>query len=364
MKKILSAVLAVGACVVLPSITNAGNVSPEDNKKELATQLAAEISAMRAQLAEQMEKISALESKLEKVEKEKAAVPPPAAAEKVSGKVALANKFIDQLTLKSDLRVRYDRLGKNYYGQATDTDYNRDRWRTRFRLGFLWDNEAEDWQVGAGLIANDQNQATNSNGTWSQQSAFDRNYVSLDYAYAKHKWQDFTFTLGQQPNPYEMAWVMYDGDVRFAGLAVQYGQKTGPFATLGAYDAKLVPATNTLGDNSAMLYYGQAGYHGKSGDVKYTLAAGYQKYDQTFINDMATLQDSKGKLVYDIDPDEYGLDIGDLYGKISVPVGSTTLSAYGQIWKNFGADGTGSQIKEFPKDPDDADLGWAVGVKA
>lgn len=350
MKKIVSAVLALGVCVVLPAIADAQTTSQDEIKKEL--------EAMRAQLAAQMEKITALENKLEQVEKEKVEVK---AEEKAAGKVALANKFINQLTLKSDLRVRYDRLSRNYYNESSSNDYSRDRWRTRFRLGLIWDNEEEDWQVGAGLIANDQNQATNSNGTWSQNSAFDRNYVSLDYAYARHKWQDFTFTLGQQPNPYEMAWVMYDGDVRFAGLAVQYGQKAGPFATLGAYDAKLVPATNSLGDNSAMLYYGQAGYRGNAGDVKYTLAAGYQKYDQSFINDMHDSTDYP-----QIDPDKYGLDIGDLYGKISLPAGSATLGAYGQIWKNFGADGEvgQSQIKNFPEEPDDADMGWAVGVNA
>ncbi|MCK9295690.1 MAG: putative porin [Desulfobulbaceae bacterium] len=352
MKKILPAILALGACVVLPAIADAESTSQEDIKKEL--------EAMRAQLAAQMEKITTLENKLEKVEKEKVAVKAEVKSEeKAAGKVALANKFINQLTLKSDLRVRYDRGSRNYYDEVASNDYSRDRWRTRFRLGLIWDNEEEDWQVGAGLIANDQNQATNSNGTWSQNSAFDRNYVSLDYAYAKHKWQDFTFTLGQQPNPYEMAWVMYDGDVRFAGLAVQYGQKTGPFATLGGYDAKLVPSTNNAGTDSAMLYYGQAGYRGKAGEVKYTLAAGYQKYDQSFINDMYDSGDYP-----QIDPDEYGLDIGDLYGKISVPAGSVTLGAYGQVWKNFGADGTGSQIRDFPKEPDDADLGWAVGVNA
>ncbi|MBU4261517.1 MAG: putative porin [Proteobacteria bacterium] len=350
MKKILSTVLALSVSVALPAIADAQSTSQDDIKREL--------EAMRAQLAAQMEKISALESKLEQVEKQK--VEGAVVEEKAAGKVALANKFINQLTLKSDLRVRYDRGSRNYYNESSSNDYNRDRWRTRFRIGLVWDNEAEDWQVGAGLIANDQNQATNSNGTWSQNSAFDRNYVSLDYAYAKHKWQDFSFTLGQQPNPYEMAWVMYDGDVRFAGLTAQYGQKTGPFATLGAYDAKLVPTGNSAGDNTAMLYYGQAGYRGAAGDVKYTLAAGYQKYDQSLINDYS--DSSLGN----IDPDEYGLEIGDLYGKISVPAGSATLGAYGQIWKNFGADGDvgESQIKNFPKEPDDADMGWAVGVNA
>jgi len=68
----------------------------------------------------------------------------------------------------------------------------------------------------------------------------------------------------------------------------------------------------------------------------------------------------------DINPDKYGLDIGDLYGEVLFPVGSAKLSLYGQIWKNFGADANvgESQIANFPKEVDDADTGWAVGVNA
>ncbi|MBU0968764.1 MAG: putative porin [Proteobacteria bacterium] len=352
MKKILSTVLALSVCVVLPTIADAQSTSQDDIKKEL--------EAMRAQLATQMEKITALENKLEQVEKQK--VEGAVVEEKAAGKVALANKFIDQLTLKSDLRVRYDRRSRDAYSESSSSDEDRDRWRTRFRVGLIWDNQEENWQVGAGLIANDQNMASNSNGTWSEDTTFGRQYVSLDYAYAKHKWGDFTITLGQQPNPYEMAWVMYDGDVRFAGFTGQYGQKTGPFATLGAYDAKLVDD-----DNTAMLYYGQAGYRGQAGDVTYTLAAGYQTYDQSFINDMADspYEYNEDKAYnYQIDPDKYGLDIGDLYGEVSFPAGSAKVTAYGQVWKNFGADGDYSQIYNFPEEPDDADMGWAVGASA
>lgn len=351
MKKILPAILALGACVVLPAIADAESTSQEDIKREL--------EAMRAQLAAQMEKITTLENKLEKVEKEKVEAKAEVKSdEKAAGKVALANEFIDQLTIKSDLRVRYDQLNKDYMNNSSKSDFNRDRWLTRFRLGFLWDNKAEDWQVGAGLITGTINDATSSNNTWSETSAFEKGKISLDYAYAKHKWQDFSFTLGQAPNPYETAWVMWDVDVRFSGLTAQYGQKTGPFATLGGYDAKLVGAED---DNSAMLYAGQAGYHGAAGDVTYTLAAGYQTYDQSFINDM---YDSQG---FDaIDPDKYGLDIGDLYGKVSFPLGCAKVSAYSQIWQNFGADGDAgeSQIEDFPKKPDEADIGWAVGANA
>jgi len=349
MKKMLTAVLALGVCVALPAIAAAQSTSQDDIKRELA--------AMRAQLAAQMEKISNLESKLAEVEKGKVEAKAGEKAEgKAAGKVALANKFIDQLTLKSDLRVRYEQLDPDYHD---DSDKTRDRYRTRFRLGFLWDNEAENWQAGAGLITGGT-AATTSNDTWSEDSAFETGNISLDYAYAKHKWQDFSFTLGQMPNPYEMSWVMYDGDVRFAGLAAQYGQKTGPFATLGGYGAKLVGYhyDDDTDDNTAMLYYGQAGYRGAAGEVGYTLAAGYQTYDQSFINDM----DDNG--YSQINPDKYGLDIGDLYGKVTFPAGTAKVTAYGQVWQNFGADGDvgESQIANFPEEPDDADMGWAVGV--
>lgn len=333
MKKMVCAVAALTMCAALPGLAAAGADadSQDDIKKEL--------EYLRLKMSSQMERVEQLEDQLKK-------------QNEGSGKVALANKFIDQLTLKGDLRVRYERQDKENYSQANTTDVARDRWRTRFRVGGVWDNKAEDWQVGAGL-ATGSDDPTSTNDTWSEDKPFETGDIRLDYAYAKHKMQDFNVILGQQVNPYETSWVLWDGDVRLAGITGQYGKKEGPFATVGGYSAKLVNS-----DNSAMLYMGQAGYRGKIGDAKYTLAAGYHTYDQTLINDKTNLNN--------IDSTQYALEVGDLYGKVSFPLAGAKLALYGHIWQNFGADGdTGeSQAKGFPKKPGDADLGWVVGLDA
>ncbi len=345
MRKMLLAVAVLTIGAGLPTLAHAGvGAESQDEIRQ-------ELDSLRQKMNSQMGRIEELEGKLKK--QEEAGASP--------SKVTLANEFIDQLTLKGDLRVRYERRALDYYDQANASDVNRDRWRTRFRLGGVWENKAENWEVGAGLAtgeaanADGSHLATSTNGTWSKSSPFQSNDIWLDYAYAAHKWQDFKFTIGQQFNPYETSWVLWDSDVRLAGLTAQYGKKEGAFVTVGGYDAKLVND-----DNSAMLYVGQAGYRGKVSSVGYTVAAGYQKYDQSFINDKANTA------LNNIDPTKYALEIGDLYGKVSFPVAAANLSLYGHIWKNFGADGAvgQSQVKDFPKQPGDADVGWVVGIDA
>ncbi|MDG4476196.1 putative porin [Thiovibrio frasassiensis] len=330
MRKVLSAAAALGVCLALPAAAMAGaGVTDEQILKDL--------EYLRNKVAAQQEHIEALEGKQDS-----------------KGKVALANEFIDQLTLKGDLRVRYEKRDKDYKdGQGSDA--SRDRWRTRFRLGGIWDNKAENWQVGAGL-ATGSDDPTSTNDTWSESKTFETGDIRLDYAYAKHKWNDFAFTLGQAENPYKSSWVFWDGDVRLSGLTAQYGQKDGIFATLGGYGAKLVND-----DNTATLVAGQAGYKGKVGSAKYTLAAGYQTYSKSLINE--------GNAAFEldrVDEDKYELNIGDLYGDVSFPVGDVKLKLYGQIWQNFGADGEigESQAEDFTKKPGDADMGWVFGADA
>ncbi|MBU3937753.1 MAG: putative porin [Proteobacteria bacterium] len=328
MRKVLSAAAALGVCLTLPTAAMAGaGVTDEQILKDL--------EYLRNKVASQQEHIEALEGKQK-------------------GQVTVANEFIDQLTLKGDLRVRYEKRDKDYKdGQGSDI--NRDRWRTRFRVGGVWDNKAEDWQIGAGL-ATGSDDPTSTNDTWSETKTFETGDIRLDYAYAKHKWNDFAFTLGQAANPYESSWVFWDGDVRLSGLTAQYGKKDGVFATLGGYGAKLVGD-----DNTATLVAGQAGYKGKVAGAKYTLAAGYQTYSKSLINEgNATFELDR------VDENKYELNIGDLYGDVSFPVGDVNLKLYGQIWQNFGADGEigQSQAEDFTKKPGDADMGWVFGADA
>jgi len=334
----------VAVALLLCFVPGAALAGGGDSMDEVLRQL----DRMQQQIEAQKKQISDLEQQLGS----KVAAKEEGAKEAGTGKIALANKFIDQLTFKGDLRVRYEIRDRDY---KTNSDVSRDRFRTRFRVGAIWENDQEDWQVGAGL-ASGGTSATSTNATWSEDTAFETGDIRLDYAYAKHKWQDFNFILGQQKNPYKSSWVMWDGDVRPTGFTGQYKHASGAFATVGAYGAKLVND-----DNTAMLYAGQLGYGGKAGSVGYTLAASYYKYDQSFINDKANT--SLGT----VDPSQYALEIGDLYGEVKFPVAMVNVSLYGDFWQNFGADGNIGQSQagaSFPKEPDEADTGWVLGVDA
>ena len=333
MRKVLAAAAALGVCLTLPAVALAGATMSDE-------QILKDMEYLRNKIAAQQEHIEALEGKQDK-----------------KGQVLVANEFIDQLKLKGDLRVRYEIMDTDYKeGKQGSSISSLDRWRTRFRLGGVWENKGENWQVGAGL-ASGSDDPTSTNDTWSEVKPFETGDIRLDYAYAKHKWNDFSFTLGQHENPYKSSWVFWDGDVRLAGLTAQYGAKEGVFATLGGYGAKLVNK-----DNTATLVAGQVGYAGKAAGAKYTLAAGYHTYSKSLINEgNADFKLDK------VDEDKYELNIGDLYGDVSFPVGDVKLKLYGQIWQNFGADGNIGQSQDVSASlikPGDADLGWVFGADA
>lgn len=328
------------ALLLLPAVSYAG-ISNEE--------LLQRIEIMQKRIESQQSRINDLEGKLgEKVAK---AVDEELSKSGGGSKVVLANEFIDQLKLKGDLRVRYEIRDKD---NKTGSDSSRERFRSRFRLGGEWKNKAEDWKVGAGLATGGSG-ATSTNDTWSETSAFETGDIRLDYAYANHSMNnDISFTLGQHKNPFKTSWVLWDGDARFAGFTGQYAPKSGLFATIGGYNTKLVDDNNT-----AMLYAGQLGYNGKAGDMKFTLATGYHTYNSSMINDKANT--SLGS----VDPSQYELNIGDLYGDVSFPLGSVKMKMYGQVWQNFGADGDAgeSQASTYNGKPEDADTGYVFGLE-
>jgi hypothetical protein len=337
MKKLLALLYAMVVILWIAPIAGAADYTQEKILKEL----------------EDLKKtVKAQEATIEQLKATLETKPAAKAETKTEGgqgsKISLVNSAIDQLAIKGDLRVRYENRDRNDPSDAYGTT---NRFRARFRLGGIWKNETENWEAGAGL-ATGTIVGTGTNDTWGEENVFEKGEIRLDYAYAKHKFDDFSVTVGQQINPFEMSWLFWDTDLRPTGLTTQYAnKKIGAFATLGAYALRFYAGSKGFGDDTAMLYAGQAGYSNKIGKVKLTAAAGYQHFDQSFSNaEMA--KNSK-----------YDFHIGDLYAKASIPAGIAELSPYGQIWMNFGADGTLSQAGGTLK-PDDEDLGWILGLDA
>ncbi len=359
MKKVLSTAAALGFCLYLPAAALAGGSTTNDA-------ILRELQELRAQVSNQQAEIDMLKGQKATAPADMEYVKTKVAAqgehiealEKKKGFVVSDNKFIDQVKLKGDLRVRYEMRDKDY---KVGDDTSRERFRSRFRLGGVWDNKEENWQVGAGIATGDYTNPTSTNDTWGDTSPFQHTRINIDYAYAKHKWDDFSMTLGQAENPYKSSWVLWDTDVRLTGLTLAYGQKEGVFATAGGYGAKLVHD-----DNTSMLYMGQVGYNGAFSEKgKFTVATGYHTFTKSIINEDSALGKDALFGFGSVDPNNYKLNIGDLYGDVTLPVGPVQLKMYGQIWKNFGADGKIGQSQagsKFPQTPGDNDLGWVVGA--
>lgn len=357
MKKTISTLALCSLC--LASVDANAALDEEKILRQLES-LQKTVISQQAVIEELKRKIQANERKItvtaEKTEK--IAAPEPLAV--ASGQVTLANKAIDRLEIKGDLRVRYE---SRHLDMADGANKNQDRFRTRFRLGGVWKNITEKWELGAGLITGDS-RATATNNTWSDSSnPFNTGGISLDYAYGKHIWNDFFFTAGQQIDPYKNSWVMWDNDDRFTGLTVGYKPDLGLFATVGGYAVKYYKVASK-DHNTALVYMGQGGFTGKRDKIKYTLAAGFQIYDQSFVND----EHERGCFSY-VDPDKYGFEVGDIYGEVKFPLNDTLkLSAYGHIWNNFGADGRPGEGQlgsaDGALDPDDESLGMSFGIGA
>jgi hypothetical protein len=329
MKKKLALLFAVGALCLSPTFAGAADYTQEQILKEL--------EGLKQTVQFQEIKIQQLKTALAETQEKQ--------DKKVDEKVTLANSSIDQLAIKGDLRLRYERRDRN----DPSDDYGAlNRWRTRLRLGGVWKNKTESWEVGAGL-ATGGSDGRSTNDTWGEESIFETGDIRLDYAYAKHKIEDFTLTAGQQVNPFVTSWLFWDGDLRPTGFTAHYTSKMGLFATIGGYGLRFY---KTPGEDTAMLGAGQVGYKGKIGDVKFVAAVGYQHFDGEFDNREAPNSD-------------FDYRIGDFYTKASIPLGIVAVSPYGHVWCNLGADGNvGEGQLGGTLDPGDENIGWVLGLDA
>ena len=263
------------------------------------------------------------------------------AQEKETADGVKISKYIDALKIKGDLRLRWEYRDRD---RPLENDDSRDRMRTRFRLGGVWVNNNENWKVAAGLATGGLG-STSTNDTWSENNFFETGDIRLDYAYARHKLNDFTFTAGQQKNPFKTSWLLWDGDVRPAGLTANYDIDSF-FITAGAYDVI------QFGDDFGILYASQVGSKLSLGDIKFLLSLAYYGYDSVFEN------------LEQPNPN-YEFKIVGLYVSAKIPIDKLKLNIYGQIFNNLGADGNvGQGVLGGNLDPENEDTGWVVGLNA
>lgn len=300
---------------------------------------------------------------------------------------------IDGLKLNGDLRVRFETRNRqvdnydidpNSTDPKKNTDKDRTRLRERFRLGAIWINKAENWEVGAGVAAGngraDGLTTADGRGTdadWGRNGAFDHLELWLDYAYAKHRWNPYgvpiSLTIGQQKSPFVSTLLTWDPDLRPQGLSLQYGDPqakdyTGLFFTVGAYQLYyLSDGTVMAGDKQNNLednvfwYAAQAGY--KTAD--WLAFVGYQKVTDAYRNVAAANYGASQvpNTAFGGVDTGYGYDIVELYGEYKFKLGDVEARPYAHLAYNASADGSKSQAKNAgDTTPDTENLGWMLGA--
>lgn len=274
------------------------------------------------------------------------------------GSVLTLGKGIEGLTLTGDLRLRYESIDTDL-DTGGDLKY-KSRFRHRVRLGGVWKNPSESWEVGLGLEAGSSD-GTSANQSWNTSSPWQSGSLYLDYAYAKHKFGDsgMSLTLGQHKSPWKNTFMTFDGDLRPTGATLAYDSDLA-FATIGAYNIRSDSTIAGKTDQSlANMFGGQAGMKFKTDALNALFALGFFYYDEE------TSQ-------FQLAADDYNYQIGTAYAEVGGKVGNVGLKAVGEFAMNFGADNDVSQGGAYGKapttlaayKPEDNNMAWTLGLQA
>ena len=161
MKKILIALCVLAVPAAIAADVNQQILEKLDNLQRQVMEQQAEISTLKAQLAEQADV-----SELVRAELDSAIEAKGLAQVKDMGPIIQLPKQVEGLKIQGDLRLRYERrITDNDAIAANET--NQDRFRTRFRIGAIWQT-TDGWEIGAGLATGDNNTATSTNDTCEQ----------------------------------------------------------------------------------------------------------------------------------------------------------------------------------------------------
>jgi DNA-binding transcriptional MerR regulator len=327
-------------------------------------ELQLQIKAQQAMIDE-LRKMQEAQAQQQQQVSEKAREEVQAAVKEAKDELAKSNaplvalrKGIEGLDITGDLRLRYENVTRDV--DSGDDVREKSRFRHRVRLGGVWKNPSEDWEIGLGLEAGSSD-GTSANQSWNKNSTWESGSVYLDYAYAKHRFGDsgLSLTLGQHKNPWKCSMLTYDSDLRPTGATLAYDQDA-LFASIGAYNLRGDSKVTGSGEQSlANMYGGQIGMKFKGDNLKGLLAMGFHYYD-----------DETGE--YQLAAEDYNYQIGSLYGEIGGKAGAVDLKAVGEFAMNFGADNDFSQGAARGRasadparyDAEDNDMAWLLGFQA
>jgi hypothetical protein len=324
------------------------------------------LEAMQNQIQSQQEMINQLRSALNAQKKTTTEIVKQEVESAVSeglaqngGSTLSFGKGIDGLELKGDVRLRYE--SRNLDQNSGGDKRQKSRLRHRVRLGGVWTNSTENWQVGLGLEAG-SGSGKSANASWNKDDVWESGSVYLDYAYAKHTFGEtgLSMVLGQQKNPWVHSFLTFDGDLRPTGATLAYDRDMF-FATIGGYNLRSDSKTAGSGDESlANMYGGQFGLKYRTDCMNALFALGFFYYDSEtteYVFD-STAQNTG-----------YNYQIGTAYAEIGGKAGLVGLKGFAEFAMNFDADNQvnqGAAFGDAPGDyePEDNDMAWALGVEA
>ncbi len=238
----------------------------------------------------------------------------------------LKDEWWQNIRLSGDFRLRYegDYFDKNNGDflqpanttQIMNSKINRDKFPLRLRLG-LDAKLLDGVEVGVGLASGTTNNPVSTNVTLGD--SFNKKSLAIDKAFLK--WDagsSFTFWGGRFPNPWFYTDLVWDPDINFDGIAVQYRPILSPswslFFTAGAFPLQEVE----LSSKDKWLFGGQLGFKYKhSANMTAKLGVALYDYENTvgILNDptqpgltdwTAPQFQQKGNTLMDIDPTENG----------------------------------------------------------
>lgn len=257
------------------------------------------------------------------------------------GDVNAVPEWVDRFKFEGDLRLGLQRdmfsesnapeVFFQVQGQDIDnTTQDRDRARLRARFGFTA-RVTPDITAGLRLATGSQFEPVSTNQTLGNSN--NKSNFSLDRAFLKGRSQDFlpwlTTTAGRIPNPFFSTDLVWDDDLNFDGLALQFEDPTSaaqvwrPFATLGVFPLQEVQRSISNDAKSKWLIGAQGGVEWvPSNDLRAKVGLGVYDYrnisgvrnafNSTTTNETAPDYRQKGNTLFNIDND--GNPNTNLYG--------------------------------------------------
>jgi hypothetical protein len=289
--------------------------------------------------------ISDIQKEVAREDEEIKTVVAEAAKEEAKNNKQVLPRWVENVTLSGDVRVRYQ-------AENTDNDGNplRERWRLRLRAG-VDAKVNSNWKAGFGVATgNDDPRSTNQ----TLENEFQTPDIRLDYAYGQYATTNkvFSLTAGKFKNPiWTVKDMMWDTDVMPEGLSAAFNFKASDKLNFFVMPAYFILDEDKATENDPAMVAIQPGMSWTMNDkLNLKIAGTYYDFRNVKGTDMSTIftrgsnsTDAEGLWLYDHDSVAFDAEL-------KITPGS--FIEYASIFGNY-----------VKSDADTDNTGWLAGVK-